>query len=180
MNIFESDSGMVPLMPKKEQAAAPQQQPSIPGKGLVYSASVEDPEKKPMDNNTNNSNSMDSTPLSDIMSGNDMAMADQMPMGGMMQQQQQMMQMQQQQLAPPPQQQQQYQKKQGGSNLTDEQIQALLAGLCAMIAFSGPVQERMAGAVPQFVTQSGDRTTVGLVATGLVAAILFYFGKRFV
>jgi hypothetical protein len=153
---------------------------------MVYSASVEDLEKKPMDtiNNNTNKNHMDSTPLSDIMSGSDMAMADQMPMGGGMMdprmavmQQQQLMQQQQQQL--PPQQQQQQQKKQV-ANLTDEQVQALLAGLCAVIAFSGPVQERMAGVVPQFVTQSGDRTTAGLVATGLVAAILFYFGKRFV
>lgn len=64
--------------------------------------------------------------------------------------------------------------------LTDEQFQAALAGVAAIIAFSKPVQSRMRTMVPKFVGESGDVSLTGLVVTALVAAIVFYFAKKFI
>lgn len=64
--------------------------------------------------------------------------------------------------------------------LTDEQFAAALAGVAAVIAFSKPVQSRLATMVPKFLGDSGDVSMTGLFVTALVAAILFYFAKRFV
>jgi hypothetical protein len=65
------------------------------------------------------------------------------------------------------------------STLTNEQMEALLAGVVALVAFSGPVQEKLAGFLPQMLTAAGDRSNTGLVVTALVAAIIFYFARRF-
>jgi len=62
-------------------------------------------------------------------------------------------------------------------NITDEQYQALIAGVCAILAFSNPVQEKLLSAVPQFMVDGG-RSTSGLIATGLIAALIFYFAQR--
>jgi hypothetical protein len=64
--------------------------------------------------------------------------------------------------------------------LTDEQFQAVLAGVAAIVAFSKPVQSRMRTMVPKFVGESGDVSLTGLVVTALVAAIVFYFAKKFI
>jgi hypothetical protein len=64
--------------------------------------------------------------------------------------------------------------------LTDEQYQSLIAGVCAVLAFSTPVQEKLLSAVPQFMAEGGGRSTSGLVATGLIAALIFYFAQRFI
>ena len=63
--------------------------------------------------------------------------------------------------------------------LNDEQYQALIAGVAAILAFSNPVQEKLLSAVPQFMAEGGGRSTSGLVATGLIAALIFYFAQRF-
>ena len=64
--------------------------------------------------------------------------------------------------------------------LTDEQFQAVLAGVAAIIAFSKPVQSRLRTMVPKFVGESGDVSLTGLVVTALVAAVVFYFAKKFI
>ena len=64
-------------------------------------------------------------------------------------------------------------------NLTDEQMRALVAGVCAIIAFSTPIQDKLSTTVPQFLTEAGSRSTTGLIVTGLLAAIVFYFAQRF-
>ena len=64
--------------------------------------------------------------------------------------------------------------------LTDEQFQAALAGVAAIIAFSKPVQSRMRTMVPKFVGESGEVSLTGLVVTALVAAVVFYFAKKFI
>jgi hypothetical protein len=107
---------------------------------------------------------MDSTPIADIMGPADMMM-DQAP---------QMMMQQPMQQAP---QQKSQASQKNPMNLTDEQYQALIAGVCAIVAFSNPVQEKLLSAVPQFMSEGG-RTTSGLIATGLIAAIIFYFAQR--
>lgn len=64
--------------------------------------------------------------------------------------------------------------------LTDEQFQAALAGVAAIIAFSKPVQSRLRTMVPKFIGESGDVSLTGLVVTAAVAAIVFYFAKKFI
>jgi len=64
--------------------------------------------------------------------------------------------------------------------LTDEQYQAALAGVAAVIAFSKPVQSRLRTMVPKFVGESGDVSLTGLAVTALVAALVFYMIKKYV
>ena len=65
-------------------------------------------------------------------------------------------------------------------NLTDEQVQALFVGLVAVVAFSRPVQTKMAQIIPQFLGSDGGRSSIGVGVTGLSAAIMYYFGSRFI
>ena len=124
---------------------------------------------------------MDSTPLSDIMTSQEV-MEQQHPMmmappqNTMMAQQPMMMAPQQQ--APAQAQQQAPLPSKNPFNLTDEQMQALVVAVCAAIAFSEPVQAKLGSTIPQFLAESGNRSMVGLLISGLVAAILFYFGQR--
>ena len=121
---------------------------------------------------------MDSTPLNDIMTSQEV-METQQPMmmappqSAMMAQQPMMM-------APPTQQQAPVSlPSKNPFNLTDEQMQALVVSVCAAIAFSDPVQAKLGSTIPQFLAESGNRSMIGLLVSGLVAAILFYFGQRF-
>lgn len=126
--------------------------------------------------NVNKTIKMDSTPLNDVMAGSadwetasqNGSMPPQMPPS-----QPQFMMSQQptaQTQAPP--------LKANPMNLTDEQMTALLVGVVAALASSKPVQEKLASMIPQLA--SDPQSTTALLVTGLVAAILFYFGKRFV
>ena len=63
--------------------------------------------------------------------------------------------------------------------LTDEQFRAGVAGLVAVIAFSKPVQDKLADLVPKFLTESGALSTTGMVISAVVAAVLFYFASQF-
>jgi hypothetical protein len=64
--------------------------------------------------------------------------------------------------------------------LTDAQFYAALAGVAAVIAHSDPVQGRLSTMIPRFLSESGKQTTTGMVATALVAAVLFYFARKFI
>jgi hypothetical protein len=115
---------------------------------------------------------MDSTPISDVMGAsvagpNDWETSS---MSGAMPPQQMPMMMPQQ-----PQQPQAPAKKANPMNLTDEQMEALLAGLVCVIATSKPVQEKLSTMIPQMA--EGDNMT-SMIVMGLVAAAFFYFGKR--
>jgi hypothetical protein len=114
---------------------------------------------------------MDSTPISDIMPS---APIDQ---DGMMYAQapQPQMQMQQQQAY----QQAPMMQKQNPMNLTDDQYQALVAGVAAIIAFCKPVQEKLVSFFPQLMVE-GNLSTAGLIVSGLIAAVLYYLAQRFV
>ena len=72
-------------------------------------------------------------------------------------------------------------KKTAGNpfGLTDEQFQAALAGVAAIVAFSKPVQSRLRTMVPKFVGESGDVSLTGLAVTALVAALVFYIIKKY-
>ena len=185
MNLTESsDGGMVPLHTTSQQKRVENQQP-VPEKSLIYSAKIEEQEKKQV---PNNNKQMDSTPLSDIVSGNEMLMDQGAPvmaqdprmMAAAVQQPAQVMSVAAQQMVAEPAQQKAQEVSKNPMNLTDEQMDALVAGVCAVVAFSAPVQGKMSDMIPRFTTSSGERSTTGLVATGLVAAIVFYLAKNFV
>ena len=72
MNLSDSDGGMTSLVPQ----AKIERQPDAPSKNLIYSATIMNEEKKI---DTNIKKEMDSTPISDIMTGNDIMQEQQDP-----------------------------------------------------------------------------------------------------
>jgi len=118
---------------------------------------------------------MDSTPIHDIMMDPPM-MTDEPRMQGMMSQM----------TAPQPQgaytgvQTPANPEKKNPFNLTDEQLTALVVAACTAVAVSKPVQDRLATSIPKFLNEQGGRSMVGLAATGVVAAIAFYIVKDYV
>lgn len=134
-----------------------------------------DPPKEPEKNiSTSQKIDMDSTPISDIMGQpQDVPMMqEQMPLQAPPMQQAQVAQVQQAQPAVP-------MKSKNMFNLTDEQMEALTAAVVALIAFAGPVQDKLAGVVPSFTTEGGARSMTGMLVTGVLVAILFFFSRRF-
>ena len=146
----------------------------------IPNAIMVEPEKIRVEKNINNIE-MDSTPLSELMSGPEVF--DTMPSSH----DPRMMQM------PPPQQPKQetssYVQPRAKSkappatqypfNLTEEQMDALIAGLSAVVAFSTVVQDKMVTVLPSAFNESGSRTTMGIVVTGIIAAIAYYIMKKF-
>jgi hypothetical protein len=59
-------------------------------------------------------------------------------------------------------------------NLTDDQFNALLAGIVAVLVFSTAVQTKLAGTVPNFSGINGN------IASALLGAVVFYFAHRFI
>ena len=138
--------------------------------------------KNQPEKNIESKQTMDSTPISDIMGGHGddlleppMMSAD--PRMTQMHMQAPMMMQQQQPMA-----QQAAQKTnvtKNPFNLTDDQFEALVVAACAAAAISKPVQEKLANFIPSFLNDQGNRSAVGLASTGLVAAIAFYIAKRY-
>lgn len=63
-------------------------------------------------------------------------------------------------------------KKKG--SLSPEQMDAVVAGIAAVIAFSKPVQEKLVQMVP-----GASQGLTGTLLTALLAAVIFFFGKKF-
>jgi hypothetical protein len=63
--------------------------------------------------------------------------------------------------------------------LTDEQFQAALAGLAAVIAFSKPLQEKLSDTVPKFMSEAGELSMTGMFVTAAIVALLYFFGLKF-
>jgi hypothetical protein len=150
LNLSDADDGMVSL---KSTAFVP-----------------ENAEK----NVSEHKETMDSTSIADIMGSQDEAPM--MPMDPRM--------MMHQQAPPvvtaPTKETQGTTKKANPMNLTDDQMQALIVAVCTAAAISKPVQEKLAGTVPQFLNAQGNRSMVGLASTGLVAALLFYVARKYI
>ena len=123
----------------------------------------------------NKETTMDSTPINDIMMEPPM-MTDEPRMQGLMPQ---MTAPQPQGAYPTPQAPPQPEKK-NPLNLTDEQLTALFVAACTAIAVSKPVQDRLATSIPKFLNEQGGRSMVGLAATGVVAAVVFYVAKDYI
>ena len=118
---------------------------------------------------------MDSTPINDIMMDPPM-MNDEPRMQGMMPQ----MTARQPQGAYPSAQAPAEPEKKNPLNLTDEQLTALLVAVCTAGAVSKPIQDRLATSIPKFLNEQGGRSVVGLATTGVVAAVAFYIVKDYV
>src|SRR5210317_1567818 len=118
---------------------------------------------------------MDSTPINDIMMEPPM-MTEEPRMQGMMPQ---MTAPQPQGSYAMPQQEQKAPESKNPFNLTDDQMIALVAGAAAALAVSKPVQDKLVTSIPKFLNEQGSRSMVGLASTGLVAAVVFYISKDY-
>jgi hypothetical protein len=118
---------------------------------------------------------MDSTPINDIMMEPPM-MTEEPRMQGVMPQ---MTAPQPQGAYPVPQAPPEPEKK-NPLNLTDDQLTALVVAACTAAAVSKPVQDRLATSIPKFLNEQGGRSMVGLATTGVVAAVAFYVVKDYI
>ena len=154
---------------------------SDPTDGMVpiNNSSASFVEKMPEKNILQNNETMDSTPIADIMGQpQDNLDAPMMAMDPRV--------VQQQMMAQPPAMVSQTagnegsdSKKKNPLDLSDDQMQALIVAACCAAAVSKPVQDKLATTIPQFVNAQGNRSFVGLASTGLVAAVIFYFARRY-
>jgi hypothetical protein len=158
MNLNDTEDGMVPLYQPPAPKPVP---PKVPEKNIPKQQTK-----------------MDSTPIADIMQDSVGMMDAQDPRAQFMNTSNYMPQPP---MMAPGSSPQAKPKKDSGNplNLTDEQMSALVAGVCAIIAFSGPIQDKLSTTVPQFLSEAGSRSTTGLVVSGLLAAIIFFFAQRF-
>ena len=131
---------------------------------------------QPEKNVSQNKQTMDSTPINDLMMEPPM-MTDEPRMQGMMPQ---MTAPQPQGSYAMPQQEAAKPESKNPLNLTDDQMIALVAGAAAALAVSKPVQDKLVTSVPKFLNEQGSRSMVGLASTGLVAAIVFYIAKDYI
>lgn len=158
MNLNDTEDGMVPLYQQQAPTQAP---PKLPEKNIPKQQTT-----------------MDSTPIADIMQDSPGMMESQDPRSQFMNTSNYMPQTPM--MAPGASPQAKPKKESGNPlNLSDEQMSALVAGVCAIIAFSGPIQDKLSTTVPQFLSEAGSRSTTGLVVSGLIAAIIFFFAQRF-
>jgi hypothetical protein len=157
MNLSDGGDGMVPLSDNRSTA-------------FMNNEALSQQEK----NVSQNKETMDSTPINDIMMEPPMMM-DEPRMQGMMPQ----MTAPQPQgaFAPMAQKEAKAPESKNPFNLTDDQMIALIAGAAAALAVSKPVQDKLVTSVPKFLNEQGARSMVGLASTGLVAAVVFYFVK---
>ena len=64
--------------------------------------------------------------------------------------------------------------------LTDDQLNAALAGVAAVAAFSKPIQNKLADLIPKFMSDAGDLSVTGMLATAFIAAVIFFIVHKFV
>jgi len=160
LNLADNGDGMVPLNDNPTTSFISND-----------SEALQQPEK----NVSQNKQTMDSTPINDIMMEPPM-MAEEPRMQGMMPQ---MTAPQPQGSYAMPQQEQKAPESKNPFNLTDDQMIALVAGAAAALAVSKPVQDKLVTSIPKFLNEQGSRSMVGLASTGLVAAIVFYISKDY-
>src|SRR5210317_2372731 len=149
MNLFDDGEGMVPL---QETSTA---------------------FKKTEKNMSTDKDTMDSTPINDIMMepqmmAEDPRVAPQMPMA-------------QHQMVPSPAPQKvEVPESKNPLNLTDDQLISLIVAVATGIAVSKPIQDRLATSIPKFLNEQGGRSMVGLASTGVIAAIIFFIAKTYI
>lgn len=154
MNLFDDGEGMVPLQENNKPSTA---------------------FKQPEKNMSTDKDTMDSTPINDIMMEPAMMAEDprvppQMPMV-----QPQMM-----APAPPAPQKAEVPESKNPLNLTDDQLVSLIVAVSTGIAVSKPIQDRLATSIPKFLNEQGGRSMIGLASTGAIAAIIFFIAKTYI
>jgi len=173
MDFNSGDSGMVQI-----QSTPPDniERPSLPPP-----IDTRETHKNPFEKNVHTSQeapvmNLDSTPINELMTSPEIMDQSQMPPPV-------------QQYAPPVQEHAQVQaqaaepkkaESKNPMNLTDEQYNAAIVGIVCVIAFSDPVQNKLANLIPQFVNDSGSRSSTGMAITGASAALIYYFGTRII
>ena len=65
-------------------------------------------------------------------------------------------------------------------NLSKAQVEAIIAGVSAVIGVSGPIQDKLADMVPNFFNEFGKLSPTGMAITVVIVAIVFYFLRQFV
>lgn len=65
-------------------------------------------------------------------------------------------------------------------NLNDDQLQAAIAGVAAVAAFSKIVQSKLGEVMPTAFEMDGHLSTTGMALTAFIAAVIFYLLKNFV
>jgi hypothetical protein len=63
--------------------------------------------------------------------------------------------------------------------LTDDQLNAAIAGIAAVAAFSKPIQNKLADLIPKFMSDSGNLSATGMLATAFIAAVIFFIIHKF-
>ena len=158
MNLSDDGEGMVPISQNQSTS-------------FIKNEAQIQPEK----NVSQSKETMDSTPINDIMM-DPPQMTEEPRMQGMMPQM----------TAPQPQGmhvangQAEKPESKNPLNLTDEQMAAALVAACTALAVSKPIQDKLATSIPKFLNEQGGRSMVGLATTGVVAGIAFYIVKDYV
>lgn len=166
MNLSENASGMVPINSNQSTTFVPEN---------FHEKNVR--EEK---------DTMDSTPISDIMGGPQQQMSEPpaMAMDPRMLDVQPRVELPRQGVVAPGQAKSEETPKKAGKqnpfNLTDEQFHALLVVACTGVAVSKPIQEKLANTVPKFLNAQGGRSLVGIASTGAVAGIVFFVLRRYI
>ena len=157
MNLFDDGEGMVPLQTQDKPSTAFKQA----GKDMGT-----------------NKDTMDSTPINDIMM-EPPAMTEDPRVQGVMPQ---MVAAQPQAAYPSPSQKTKEEAPESKNplNLTDDQLTSLVVAICTAIAVSKPIQDRLATSIPKFLNEQGGRSMIGLATTGGVAALIFFFAKSYI
>ena len=156
MNLFDDGEGMVPLQTQDKPSTA-----------------FKPPEK----NMSTNKDTMDSTPINDIMMEPPALTEDPRVQGVMPQK---VAAHPQAAYPAPTKTKEEAPESKNPLNLTDDQLTALIVAACTAIAVSKPIQDRLATSIPKFLNEQGGRSMVGLATTGAVAAIIFFFAKSYI
>ena len=156
MNLSDDGEGMVPISQNQSTS-------------FIKNEAQIQPEK----NVSQSKETMDSTPINDIMMepammAEDPRMPPQMPMS-------------QPQMAPSPTPKKaEVPESKNPLNLTDDQLVSLIVAVATGIAVSKPIQDRLATSIPKFLNEQGGRSMIGLASTGAIAAIIFFIAKTYI
>lgn len=159
MNLFDDGEGMIPLHENNRPSTA---------------------FKQPEKNISTNKDTMDSTPINDIMM-DPPGMSEDPRVQGVMPQ---MVAAQPQAAYPPSNTNQKKVKEAPDSknplNMTDDQLITAIVAVATAIAVSKPIQDRLATSIPKFLNEQGGRSVVGLASTGVIAALIFFVAKTYI
>jgi len=153
MNLFDDGEGMVPLQQNNKPSTA---------------------FKQPEKNVSTDKDTMDSTPINDIMMEPQMMAEDPRMVAAQPQMPAVMA------PSPPVQQKAEAPESKNPLNLTDDQLISLIVAVATGIAVSKPIQDRLATSIPKFLNEQGGRSVIGLASTGVIAAIIFFIAKTYI